>query len=305
MTAGSEHLIPNHHAIHPRDDRETLSALFDGELPGDAARFALKRLDHDVSWRETCGRWQLIGDALRGQATTMAPSDFAAGVMRALDIEGMAATVATSATSAAASDHASAQAVASPRRRWIGGAALAASVAMAAILVVRPLSQDTSQDATSTPDAQVAVSAAPAVSTQTPAVTEPAASAGSTNTISAGSAAAAAVAAASRPSSARRIGNPRGAQRLSQRHSVPDELPSSAPALEVAVAAATTHQQPFHPSGDEVTTRPWPRAVLPDTAASGALTVGFGTSSTPSPSFYPFEPRLPTSEAQPVNESQH
>ncbi len=49
MTAGSDkdgssHYGTNHHAIHPRDDRETLSALFDGELSGDATRFALKRL---------------------------------------------------------------------------------------------------------------------------------------------------------------------------------------------------------------------------------------------------------------------
>ena len=55
------------HNSHPESDREALSALFDGELVGDAARFALKRLDHDQAWRDSCERWARIGDALRGQ----------------------------------------------------------------------------------------------------------------------------------------------------------------------------------------------------------------------------------------------
>nr|WP_254696267.1 sigma-E factor negative regulatory protein [Lysobacter enzymogenes] len=54
--------------IHSGDDNETLSALFDGELDGDAARFAFKRLSHDGQWREACGRWQLCGDVLRRRA---------------------------------------------------------------------------------------------------------------------------------------------------------------------------------------------------------------------------------------------
>ena len=53
---------------HFDSDREALSALFDGELVGDVARFVLKRLDHDQNWRATCERWQRIGDALRGQS---------------------------------------------------------------------------------------------------------------------------------------------------------------------------------------------------------------------------------------------
>ena len=63
MTTGSG--SNNHHALTPRDDREALSALFDGELAADAMRFALKRLHHDADWRDTCGRWLVIGDALR------------------------------------------------------------------------------------------------------------------------------------------------------------------------------------------------------------------------------------------------
>ena len=56
---------------HPTSDREALSALFDGELTGDAARFALKRLDHDQDWRTTCDRWRQVGDALRGQGALL------------------------------------------------------------------------------------------------------------------------------------------------------------------------------------------------------------------------------------------
>ena len=111
----------NHHPLHPRDEREALSALFDGELPGDAARFALKRLDHDAGWRETCGRWQMIGDALRGEAISVAPAGFAGGVMRMLDAETQAAVASSSSEREMAL-----AAVTSSRRRWIGGAALAA-----------------------------------------------------------------------------------------------------------------------------------------------------------------------------------
>ncbi|MDQ3270392.1 MAG: sigma-E factor negative regulatory protein, partial [Pseudomonadota bacterium] len=66
----------------PQDlqDRESLSALFDGELQGDAARFAYKRLARDVRWRQSCGNWQLAGDVLRGRATAPAPRGFAEGV---------------------------------------------------------------------------------------------------------------------------------------------------------------------------------------------------------------------------------
>ena len=51
MTAGSDKEGSSQYGTnHLRiiaDDRETLNALFDGELSGDATRFALKRLDHE------------------------------------------------------------------------------------------------------------------------------------------------------------------------------------------------------------------------------------------------------------------
>ncbi|HUH91122.1 MAG TPA: sigma-E factor negative regulatory protein, partial [Lysobacter sp.] len=111
-------------------DAETLSALFDGQLHDDARRFALKRLGHDVQWRRACGRWQLAGDVLRGNAMAAAPAGFAERVMAAVAQESLPADGAIPAIPAPG------KAQVRAHRRWIGGAALAASVAMAALFVV-------------------------------------------------------------------------------------------------------------------------------------------------------------------------
>ena len=114
----------------PNDDRETLSALFDGELRGDAARFALKRLDHDSAWGQAVGRWQLAGDVLRGRAEASAPAGFAERVSAALAVEAR-----IDAAPAVASGAVDSRRVGG----WMPGAALAASVAVAAFLVARRL----------------------------------------------------------------------------------------------------------------------------------------------------------------------
>ncbi|MFC5577606.1 RseA family anti-sigma factor [Lysobacter niabensis] len=288
MTTGST--SNNHHALHPRDDRETLSALFDGELAADAMRFALKRLDHDAGWRNTCGRWVLIGDALRGEAAiAAAPSDFASGVMRVLASESHAAQAAPS-VSAQADAALSAQGVS--RRRWVGGAALAASVAMAAVLVVRPFSEPSSPGS----GAQIAAGTVAPVTTQAapsqtgqavaPVSIAPASSTG-------GSSITVAVADAPQPTAARR--SARSARALSRSARSAIAPPSSETAVVVASSEPATRHQPFHPPTDDIVTRPWPRAVLPGNANAGALTVDFGTGSA-SPSFYPFEPRLPSQD---------
>ena len=77
----SHHRSQDH---RPTPDGETLCALFDGQLQGDAARFALKRLGHDAQWRQACGRWQLYGDVMRGQAAAVAPAGFADRVALAM-----------------------------------------------------------------------------------------------------------------------------------------------------------------------------------------------------------------------------
>ena len=47
-------------------NRQQLSALMDGELSPDEARFLLRRLQHDEELGSTWERWQLCGDVLRG-----------------------------------------------------------------------------------------------------------------------------------------------------------------------------------------------------------------------------------------------
>ena len=108
-----------------RYHRQQLSAMLDGELSPDQARFMLRRLQHDVELAERWERWQMSGDVLRGQRNALLPADFASRVSMAITDE-------------------QSQPVQQPARsggqrvlRWGGGAALAASVAMAALLVGR------------------------------------------------------------------------------------------------------------------------------------------------------------------------
>ena len=294
MTTGST--SNNHHALHPRDDRETLSALFDGELTADAMRFALKRLDHDAGWRNTCGRWQLVGDVLRGEAAVVAPSDFASGVMRKLAAEAQTTLAAAPALTQATQAASSAQR--SSRRRWIGGAALAASVAMAAVLVVRPFSEPPSPAA----DAQVSTGVvSPVIATQASAqpgqATAPV-SVAPASAVPDPSRPAMAVAVADAPQSTAGRPAARGTRAVSRpmRSAIaPAQSPTGETTMAVATAAPVTGHQPFHPPTDDIVTRPWPRAALPDNANTGALTVDFGAGSS-SPPFFPFEPRLPSQD---------
>lgn len=265
------------------NDREALSALFDGELDADAARFALKRLGHDAQWRRACGSWQLCGDALRGQAAGIAAPDFADRVAAAI-----------------AAEAATAQAVApvsapGNRRGWIGGAALAASVAVAALFVVRPFSNEAAPDAAA-PQTQVASADPAPAAPQAPGQQAP-------DQQAAGLAAAVAVAEVPRRIADRR--NSRGqSQRAAlraprrQTQAVAAVAAVAAPAAEVATAnAGSASANPFRPQHNETATRPWPRAVLPNYPATGGFTASYGSSSASARSFYPFEPA--TAEAAP------
>ena len=107
-----------------RYHRQQLSAMLDGELSPDQARFMLRRLQHDDGLAGCWERWQVCGDVLRGQHGALLPADFAHKVSAAIAND--AAPVETRARRPG------------PRLlRWGGGAALAASVAMAALLVGR------------------------------------------------------------------------------------------------------------------------------------------------------------------------
>lgn len=104
--------------------REDLSALMDGELAPEPTRFLLRRLDHDPECGATWSRWHLIRACLASDAARMTAAgrddDFAARVAGALT------------TAAAPAAH---------HRRWmryVGGSAIAAGVAVAALILNVP-----------------------------------------------------------------------------------------------------------------------------------------------------------------------
>jgi sigma-E factor negative regulatory protein RseA len=108
-------------------NKETLSAAVDGELSSDELRFMLRRLDRDTSLTDAWARYHMAGDGLRRQLPPLASAGFAARVMEA--IEGEQAAIAVS-----------------PKRRdWLRlsvGGAIAASVAVAALMVSQPTGPD-------------------------------------------------------------------------------------------------------------------------------------------------------------------
>lgn len=106
---------------------ETLSAAMDGELSKEELRFLLRRFDHDASLPEAWSRYHVVGDGLRRQLPVMARAGFTSRVMQAIEGE-QAVKVA-------------------PKRDWLRlsvGGAIAASVAVAALMVSRPIAPDSS-----------------------------------------------------------------------------------------------------------------------------------------------------------------
>jgi negative regulator of sigma E activity len=269
---------------HPTTDREALSALFDGELAGDAARFALKRLDHDQDWRDSCERWQVVGDVLRGAANPRMPSTFAARVHDALR---------------------AAAPVEKPQRsrRW-GTVALAASAAVVAFFLARlpltdaPVSAPTVASTANNSAPARDVAAVPAIKhvPQAPQTPDQAGDPSDAQLVGASVALASATRQASQrrtPQRAQRGAGARDAARApvtadaSDRDvdlreiAVADVRPASAPNVLTTAPTAT----PF----DANAARPWPRAVLPQYNGSAALSTDY----VQAPSFYPFTPHVP------------
>jgi sigma-E factor negative regulatory protein RseA len=104
--------------------REDLSALMDGELAAEPTRFLLRRLDHDPELGATWSRWHLIRACLVADSARMsAPqrdNDFASRVVAAIQMEAAPRT---------------------RQRHWaryMGGGAIAAGVAVAALMLNTP-----------------------------------------------------------------------------------------------------------------------------------------------------------------------
>ena len=278
--------------------REQLSALFDNALALDEARFLERRLQHDDALAGCVSRWQLIGDAMRGQASALAPAGFSDRV--ALAVAAEAAPVAT------------ARPEGRLRRAWMPGAALAASVALVALFATR---QAADAPASQAPAAQVAqaavpdglatpVATTPARSPEPPAPQAPAPAAAQL-------AAAVAVAELPRRAATRRASAASRGQ--SQRAAATRASRAADAQPQYAVAAATSASTPASPLLQDavaannpfapaeaaqraVVARPWPRALLPN-AAAGSFNVGYGSLQSTSPqgatqTFHPFRPRV-------------
>ena len=101
--------------------REQVSALMDGEVRRDEARFLLQRLGHDAALAADWLRWHVARDMLRRQSVGLVPARFAAGVMTRIDAVSIS------------SRHDR------PWWHWGAGGAIAAAVAIVALTVTRPV----------------------------------------------------------------------------------------------------------------------------------------------------------------------
>ena len=255
----------NDSAMHANDltqlsSREQLSALMDDALPPDETRFLLRRLRHDASLAECWERWRLTGDVMRGLAPAQRlPADFANRVATALHGDTIAPR--------------QADRVRTPAwLRWGGGAAMAASLAVAALLLRQPAIDTASEPAAAIATAQVPAAVLPA-GPQAPTAN----ASDAQQTI----AAASALAAVARPVRASRRSAQAGQAVRPQTASIRsiDRAPSQ---LASAADAAPLMPQP------DIATRPWPRSVLPQYASDG-LTVGFGDQARVALSYNPFQ----------------
>ena len=278
-----------------RYHRQQLSAMLDGELSPDQARFMLRRLQHDTGLADCWERWQVCGDTLRGQGNALLPADFSQKVSAAIAADGVQVPEARPRAGG-------------PRLlRWGGGAALAASVAMAALLVGRQAGIEPDQaplpvfpelaasgESAAAPQAPLAIDPTPEPS---PAVDTAAVLAG------------AALAAAEAP---RRVAERRGrgqaqgavAVEASQPVAVAAAEPASGPGrppetdtavptpsgpeetralfADLPAARAGIGADPFEALPMTVDSRPWPHAA---TAATGGYAVGLGNATPAAPAW--------------------
>ncbi|MFT4178056.1 MAG: sigma-E factor negative regulatory protein [Thermomonas sp.] len=229
--------------------REQLSALMDGALPPDETRFLLRRLQHDTSLAESWERWRTAGEVMRGLAPTRRmPADFAARVSAALHGDAVAAPAQAQ------------QASRMPQwLRWGGGAAMAASLAMVALIVRTPQHE--------TPASVAATVAAAPVTT--PVIADVPAPQPQPVTV-------AAVDVAPQTLAANTVRQSAPAPRVARRAARDaTHAPMAVAVADVAVADHAVAVLPVVVPQPEIATRPWPRSVLPQYSNDG-LTVGFG-----------------------------
>lgn len=281
MTNDTTHDIDTHDADAKlaSQHRRQLSALVDGDLSPDQARFLLRRLEHDEDLSGRWQRWHLIGDVLRGNVVAALPAG----------AEGFAASVAASVAREGT------RSATGWRPRWQHGVGLAAaaSVAALALFVTRPVSVDSELPGAV---ATVEAPAAPPTAEPGPLPAE---------RVREASVPQFAVATTVPEPVPARPGTAATGPEPSPPATLPAEPVEAAPPVtavasvamgDPADAPAGTGVRPFA-SPAEPQARPWPRATLPGIADS-RFTVGFGDT-VDAPSFYPFEPQLPERAAEP------
>lgn len=253
--------------------RQQLSAMLDGELPQDQARFLRRRLQHDAELSGCFERWQVCGDLLRGRQVSLLPADFAERIARGIAEDGVVAAPATAARR--------------PRLlQWGGGAALAASVALVALFAGRPGTLEQESDARPAPAVAVTGADAP-VSDATADASALAASAPEAGLAIAGAALAAAELPrratgerSARPSTARQAVQPQADSRVSVA-AAPQTTSGAAVLVDAAAAFASAPASSGLPAVDAVA-RPWPRASM--LSADSSFSVRYGETF-PSPSW--------------------
>jgi sigma-E factor negative regulatory protein RseA len=102
---------------------EQLSAFMDGELGRDETRFLIKRAATDAPLVQRWTRFHVIRQTLRRQEIVALRIDFASALMARLDAEEMP------------------QSARGTWLRWGSGGAIAAAVAVAALMVTKPVSE--------------------------------------------------------------------------------------------------------------------------------------------------------------------
>lgn len=267
---------------------QQLSALMDGDLPPDQARFLLRRLEHDTELTGRWERWQLCGDVLRGQAQAPAPMGFAGQIAAVIAAEAARSSV-----------------DAGTRRgrgllvRW-GGGALAASVAVIALFMAR---QQVPGEAPA-PVAPTVAGQSPDTNQAIPPATPVAKVAA---TVTAASVAVASVPRRDRETIRHSATRTQQAARSAAANRAPERQVAAAGVAVVHTIASTpaSNGDPF--SNVQInpapSARPWPRAVLPQySGGSGAFNADYSTDRA-AQAFYPFEPRLPASPPVTVPES--
>ena len=305
------HDIDTKHDAQGRDfHRERLSAMMDDALSADESRFLLRRMEHDDELADCWQRWQFYGDAMRGGAGRALPADFAQRVGRAIANDIAEAEVAPIRVARGGRS----------LLHWGGCAALAASVALAALFGTR-------LDAPAAGDLQVAGASSPAAATlpvpvpppQLPSTPEPAPGAvpGTVGVVAAATVVAAAAAAEQRRDTKPRImaasralsadgsersalasaASPAAQRPLRARHAAGAPATAEAPVLTYAAAEAPRAAAPA--SSPVAGAKAWPRALVPGASQSDEVMVTYPIETTRRSPFQPdFVPLIDASQAE-------